>query len=98
MRASGRSSFQPSAMSWSNRNRGRVQRTQMNTKMNTRVLAVNTNIVSSDLYQRGSTWSQRVNGISQPPKKSVAIIADEVITLAYSAIKNIENFIELYSV
>src|SRR4051812_43680504 len=96
--ASGSSSFQPSAISWSKRNRGSVHRTQMNTKMKNRVFAVNTNIVSKDLYQRGSVWSQLVNGMSQPPKKSVAIIAEAVMRFAYSAMKNIENFIELYSV
>src|SRR5512146_1368769 len=42
--------------------------------------------------------STRVNGMSQPPKKSVATIALTVTTLAYSAMKNIENFIALYSV
>src|SRR5687767_13863476 len=42
--------------------------------------------------------SQSVNGMSQPPKKSVATIALTVTTLAYSAMKNIENFIALYSV
>src|SRR6478672_9307826 len=35
--------------------------------------------------------------MSHPPKKSVVTIADTVTTLAYSAMKNIENFIALYS-
>ena len=35
--------------------------------------------------------------MSQPPKNSVAISALAVIMFAYSAMKNIENFIALYS-
>ena len=36
--------------------------------------------------------------MSQPPKKSVVIMAHTVTTLAYSAMKKNENFIALYSV
>jgi hypothetical protein len=39
-----------------------------------------------------------VNGMSQPPKKIVAIIALAVTMFAYSAMKNSENFIAEYSV
>src|SRR5512147_663152 len=39
-----------------------------------------------------------MNGMSQPPKNSVAISALDVAMLAYSEIGNIENFIALYSV
>ena len=46
----------------------------------------------------GATLSQCVNGMSQPPKNSVAISALAVTMFAYSAMKNIENFIALYSV
>ena len=45
----------------------------------------------------GATLSHIVNGMSQPPKNSVAISALAVIMFAYSAMKNIENFIALYS-
>ena len=45
----------------------------------------------------GATLSHSVNGMSQPPKNSVAISALAVIMFAYSAMKNIENFIALYS-
>ena len=37
-------------------------------------------------------------GMSQPPKKRVAISADAVSTCEYSAMKNIENFMAEYSV
>jgi hypothetical protein len=37
-------------------------------------------------------------GMSQPPRKSVAITMETVSTCAYSAMKNMENFIEEYSV
>ena len=39
-----------------------------------------------------------MNGMSQPPKNSVVIMAQTVTTLAYSAMKKNENFIALYSV
>src|SRR3954468_21877543 len=45
----------------------------------------------------GGRLSHVVNGMSQPPKNSVDINALDVITFAYSAMKNIENFIALYS-
>src|SRR5690606_41267921 len=38
------------------------------------------------------------NGMSQPPRKSVAMSADAGTMLEYSAMKNMENFIEGYSV
>src|SRR3954451_7859663 len=45
----------------------------------------------------GAALSHCVNGMSHPPKKSVAISALAVTMFAYSAMKNIENFIALYS-
>src|SRR3989304_4431700 len=38
------------------------------------------------------------NGPCQPPRKKVTAMADTVIMLAYSAMKNVANFILLYSV
>src|SRR5690606_12247197 len=38
------------------------------------------------------------NGMSQPPKNRVAISAEAVSRFEYSAMKNIENFMEEYSV
>ena len=52
--------------------------------------------VLSTLY--GPALSHWVNGISQPPKNSVAVRPLTVAMLAYSAMKNIENFMPLYSV
>jgi hypothetical protein len=46
----------------------------------------------------GAVLSHVVNGTSQPPKNSVAMSALAVIMFAYSARKNIANFIPLYSV
>lgn len=42
--------------------------------------------------------SQVTKGMSHPPRKSVAIIADAVSMFAYSAMKNMLNFIDEYSV
>ena len=56
--------------------------------------------VSSVLSERDTApaLSHCVNGMSQPPKNSVAISALAVTMFAYSAMKNSENFIALYSV
>ena len=43
----------------------------------------------------GSAWPK---GLVQPPKKSSVATQPTVIMLAYSAIKNMANFMELYSV
>ena len=45
----------------------------------------------------GGRLSHDVNGMSQPPKNSVTISELDVMMLAYSAIGNIEYFMELYS-
>src|SRR6185312_277824 len=96
--AVGSMTFQPSAMSWSYRKRGSVHRTQMNTNTKNRIFAQkNPNVSSVFSSVCGATLSQSVNGMSQPPKNSVDISALAVITFAYSAMKNIENFIALYS-
>jgi hypothetical protein len=42
--------------------------------------------------------SENVGGVSHPPKKSVVTMAATVTMLAYSAMKNIENFMAEYSV
>src|SRR4051812_47102034 len=90
----GRSTFQPSDMSWSYRKRGNVHRTQMNTNTKKRIFVQKNRNVTSVLRKVcGAALSQIVNGMSQPPKKSVAISALAVMMFAYSAMKNIENFI-----
>ena len=89
--------FHPSAISWSKRNRGSVQRTHMKRKSPTKVL---TNIIApvATVCASPGVSSQCVKGMSQPPKKSVATIAETVSMLEYSAMKKSENFIALYSV
>src|SRR5512146_976001 len=90
-RATGSMNFHPSAMSWSYRNRGSVQRTQMNTKTKNSVLAqMKPNVTSVLRSVCGATLSHRVNGMSHPPKNSVDMSALAVITFAYSAMKNME--------
>src|SRR5690349_1726668 len=70
----------------------------MNTKTKKRIFAQKTANVTKVLRNVcGATLSQIVNGMSQPPKNSVAISALAVMMFAYSAMKNIENFIALYS-
>src|SRR3712207_9390519 len=64
--------------------RGSVQRIHITTKIQNSTFRKNTSHVASV----GSTppeRSQSVNGMSQPPKKRVVIIAHTVTTLAYSA-------------
>src|SRR5690349_14381324 len=96
--AIGSMNFQPSDMSWSYRKRGSVQRTQMNTNTKTNTFSQKKPNVSSVLMSVcGAALSHCVNGMSQPPKNSVAISALAVMMFAYSAMKNIENFIALYS-
>src|SRR5688572_9273626 len=97
--ATGRKIFHPNDISWSYLNRGSVQRIQMKRKRKNAHLSAKISIdsrtIGNDTAAVLSAW---VNGMSQPPKNSVAIIALAVIMLAYSAMKNSENFIALYSV
>src|SRR5215217_5926368 len=69
----------------------------MTKKIQKKVFRMNMRLLRITQYHRPLS-SPLVNGTSQPPKKSVATIALTVTTLAYSAMKNIENFIALYSV
>src|SRR5688572_15418008 len=97
--AIGNMNFQPSDMSWSYRNRGSVQRIQMKTKMKNSVFTMKIAIDNSSMKNATPVvLSCVVNGMSQPPKNSVAISALDVAMFAYSEIGNIENFIALYSV
>src|SRR5688572_31775369 len=97
--AIGSMNFQPRDMSWSYRNRGRVQRIQMKTNRKNSVLKPKIRIDNSAHgHDTASVLSRVRNGMSHPPKKSVAINALDVAMLAYSEIGNIENFIALYSV
>src|SRR5512135_54765 len=66
--------------------------------MKLKTLAKNTPAVAMVFRTVGSPLSsQWVNGMSQPPKNSVTISAEAVTMFEYSAMMNIENFIELYS-
>src|SRR3954468_19056759 len=69
----------------------------MNKKTKSRTFTQKNTNVASDATRLCASLSQRVNGMSQPPKKSVAMRALAVTMFAYSAMKNIENFIALYS-
>src|SRR5688500_16011643 len=81
----------------------------MKIRMKMKVFTQNATKVARVIHQAGACPSQapftspnmlsrcRI-GMSQPPRKSVAISIDTVSTCAYSAMKNIENFIDEYSV
>src|SRR5215210_4284343 len=81
----------------------------MKTRMKKKVFRQNAAKVSTVIHHAGACPTQAPftspnmlspcqSGMSHPPRKSVAISIDTVSTCAYSAMKNIENFIELYSV
>src|SRR5687767_12775575 len=71
----------------------------MKTKMKNSVFAMKIAIDTSSMKKDTPlVLSTVVNGMSQPPKKIVAMSALDVAMLAYSEIGNIENFIALYSV
>ena len=93
----GMNTFQPSAMSWSYRKRGRVQRTHMKRNRKKRHLAKKTTAVTRNCAIPPAS-SQCVNGMSQPPRKRVVNIMAIVTMAANSAIMNAENFMALYSV
>src|SRR5581483_8656832 len=70
----------------------------MKTKTKNRIFTQNTrNVMIVFRKVCGGKLSHTVNGMSQPPKNSVDMSALAVIMFAYSAMKNIENFIALYS-
>ena len=96
-RANGNKTFQPIAINWSYRNRGKDHRTQIYMNKNTRVLQQKAP-TSRTVFNSGLISAPDRNGICHPPKNNVAIRADAVVILAYSAIMNMENFILLYSV
>src|SRR5215207_6138969 len=81
----------------------------MKIMMKKKVFSANAPKVSSVFHHVGSAPTQRPStkpsmsspphpGMSHPPRKSVAISAETVRTCAYSAMKNMENFIDEYSV
>src|SRR5690242_12907279 len=89
----GSRTFQLNPISWSYRNRGNVPRTQIyrNKKKKTRSANQNTGSIAC------STGGPN-RGPCQPPRNRIVARQATVTMLAYSAMKNIANFIELYSV
>lgn len=82
---SGNKNFQPKCINWSYLSLGNVDRIQMKKNKHPDNLSIN------------QTTGGK-NGPCHPPRKNVTAIADTVIILAYSAMKNIANFMLLYSV
>ena len=87
---------QPRRMSWSQRKRGSVQRTHMNTKIMAATFAKKTTILITPKIQ--PCEPSGMPGKCQPPKNKVTMMADPVIMAAYSPRKNSANFIDEYSV
>src|SRR5690242_19660989 len=86
-------------MSWSYRKRGSVQRTHMKVNRKNSTFVRKQPMVRMLLSRvNGAALSHPVNGMSHPPKKSVAMSALDVTMLAYSAMKKSENFMAEYSV
>src|SRR5918995_847710 len=96
-RASGMRTFQPSAISWSYRKRGRVQRIHITKKIQNITLRKKNPEVAM-VWSTPPVSSQWVNGMSHPPKNRVVTMAHTVTTFEYSAMKKKENFMALYSV
>src|SRR5687767_10165787 len=82
--AKGSITFQPNAISWSYRGRGRDARKRMNRQMKKNVFRENQTMGGS-------------HGPSHPPKNSVTIMAEISVTPRYSPTKNMPNFIPEYS-
>ena len=69
----------------------------MKTKTKSRIFTKKNAAVRREATRLCALLSHCVKGMSQPPKNSVVISALAVTMFAYSAMKNIENFIALYS-
>src|SRR5262245_23327050 len=91
--ASGMNTFHANAINWSKRNRGIVQRTNIDSRMKKNIFMANASTLSTT-YESGPTIPQTY----QPPRNSAVIRKLVVIMCAYSPRKNSANFIELYSV
>src|SRR5438270_5968315 len=91
--ASGNKNFHPKAISWSYRKRGSVPRTQMYRIMKQKTFATNQNTGRIACRMGGPKI-----GPCQPPRKSSVARHPTVIMFAYSAMKNMANFMALYSV
>src|SRR5579883_2400732 len=82
--ASGSMTFQPQAINWSKRGRGRAARNRMKNEMKK-------NILMRNQTTGGST------GPSQPPKNRIAIRDEMRMIPRYSPTKNMPNFMPEYS-
>src|SRR3954447_11153984 len=97
--ASGTRNFHPKPINWSYRKRGVVPRTQMYRKTKKKTFNTNQKTGSSACMTiQCGVGSRLPKGLDQPPKKSNVATQPTVIILAYSAMKNMANFMELYSV
>ena len=81
----GNRNFHPKCINWSYLNLGKVD-----------LIQIKKNRQQANFIINQTTGGR--NGPCHPPRKNVTASADTVIIFAYSAIKNIANFILLYSV
>ena len=81
----GRSTFQPTSISWSYLGLGRAALISMNKQIKIAVLKKNQNAGGKN------------EGPNQPPKNNVTIRVEISVTPRYSPTKNIPNFIPEYS-
>src|SRR5579872_5426522 len=91
----GSRNFQPKSMSWSYRKRGSVPRIQMYKKMKKKTFSENHPTGSRSCSMRGPKLGiKSPNGLFQPPRNSNVARLATVHMLAYSATKNMANFME----
>ena len=96
--AIGKSTFQPRFMTWSYLNLGSVNLTQIKKKRNASTLPIKTS-GGRNQYLSMSMPNQPPKGSGyHPPKKSATSSHDTTIMCVYSAMKNMANFMLLYSV
>src|ERR1044071_6805491 len=91
--ANGNRNFQLNAITWSYRKRGKVPRTQMYKNKKNRIRSANQNSGSTACKSGGPN-----SGPFHPPRNSNEARHATVIMFAYSAMKNMANFMALYSV
>src|SRR5947199_8394793 len=87
---------QPRRINWSQRKRGRVQRTHIMKKIRAATLAKKTPMLIKPKIQPCDPSG--IPGKCQPPRNNVTTIAEQLIMAAYSPRKNRANYIEEYSV
>src|SRR3990167_4285529 len=96
--AIGKSTFHPRFITWSYLNRGSVNLTHMKKNRNASTFPMKT-IGGRNQYLSISIPNQPPKGSGyHPPKKSATTRHETTIMCVYSAMKNIANFMLLYSV